>query len=82
MTDYTTGHIVKLIPERGFGFIRSHVEGIDYFFLAKDVRLAAYDGRFDRLAVGHRVTFVAGQNGPGRPRAFMVQVIAEQQDAA
>jgi cold shock CspA family protein len=82
--DYVTiGHIVKLVPERGFGFIRPHAGGVDIFFLAKDVRLDSHDRRFDRLTVGQLVRFTPGTNDNGRPRAYRVEpIVGDQQDAA
>jgi cold shock CspA family protein len=57
------GNIIRLEDERGFGFIRDD-GGMDWFFLADDVR----DGRFDGIWVGERVGFAIIETTSG-PRA-------------
>jgi cold shock CspA family protein len=57
------GNIIRLEPKHGFGFIRDD-GGMDWFFLAGDVR----DGRFDSIWVDERVGFAAALTDKG-PRA-------------
>ena len=59
-----TGTVVRLVVDKGFGFIQSP-EGTEYFFH----RSAAPD--FDRLDVGSTVHFVATE-APKGPRAESV----------
>lgn len=57
------GDIIRLEPERGFGFIRDDA-GMDWFFVAGNVR----GQRFERVWVGERVGFAA-ESTPSGPRA-------------
>ncbi len=54
------GSIIRLEPERGFGFIRDD-GGMDWFFVASDVR-----GGMESVWVGERVSFTpeATRTGP------------------
>lgn len=57
-----TGSIVRLVSERGFGFIKCDGTGQEFFFHARDVN----ERTFAVMKVGHVVTFdvVAGEKGP------------------
>jgi cold shock CspA family protein len=57
------GNIVRIEAERGFGFIHDD-GGMDWFFVAEDIR----DGRFDAVWVGARVGFTP-RSTPNGPRA-------------
>lgn len=57
------GSIIRIEAERGFGFIRDD-GGLDWFFVAEDVR----GGRFENVWVGERVGFTAEATKSG-PRA-------------
>lgn len=57
------GDITRLETDRRFGFIRDDA-GMDWFFVADDVR----GGRFDAIWVGERVGFVPEPTASG-PRA-------------
>jgi cold shock protein len=61
-----SGTIVRLVPDRGFGFLKGP-DGVDHFFH----RSAAQ--AFDALSPGTAVTFVAGQGEKG-PRAEAVEL--------
>jgi len=58
----TTGTVVRIIRDRGFGFIRPEPEGEDIFFHAS----AVADGRFDALEEGVRVEFEQVRDARGR----------------
>lgn len=60
------GHITRLVPEHGFGFIVDD-GGLDWFFVRAGVR----DDGFDRLQIDKRVRFAAEWTGHG-PRAVDV----------
>ena len=62
----TTGTIKKLVPERGFGFIKAD-DGQEYFF-----HRSAIDA-FDSLSGNETVSFEV-ESGPKGPRANKVQV--------
>ena len=57
------GHITRLEPQRGFGWIVDDA-GRDWFFVREGVR----GGRFERLMRGERVTFDFESTAKG-PRA-------------
>ena len=65
------GTVVRLIVDRGFGFIRGEDDGYEYCFH----RSSAPD--FDALEIGMRVTFrpQAAQKGP---RAESVECVRER----
>lgn len=62
-----SGSITRLLPDRGFGFIRSD-DGSEFFFHATTIA----HGAFADLHVGDRVTFEA-TTGPKGPRAEAVE---------
>ncbi len=64
------GHIARLKPDRGFGFIRA-AEGRDVFFH----RSAVLDGNFDLLREGDEVSYEL-ENSPRGPRAKNVRQIS------
>ena len=64
----TNGTIKKLVPERGFGFIKAE-DGQEYFF-----HRSAIDS-FDSLTGDEKVSFEV-EAGPKGPRANKVQVSA------
>lgn len=57
------GEVIRLEPAEGFGFIRDD-GGMDWFFVAGDVR----GGAFGSIWVGERVGFVC-ETTPTGPRA-------------
>ena len=61
-----TGHVVKLMADKGFGFIADQ-KGTQYFFHRSAVR----DG-FDSLELSQPVSFVV-QSSPKGPRAENVR---------
>lgn len=64
------GTIVRMIRDRGFGFIRTE-RGEEIFFHATGVR----DGNFDSMQEGQQVTFDVEQDRRGRgQRAVNVAV--------
>jgi CspA family cold shock protein len=62
----TNGTIKKLVPERGFGFIKGD-DGEEYFFHRNEIE------NFDSLSGDEKVTFQV-ESGPKGPRAGKVQV--------
>ena len=69
-----TGKIVRLISDRGFGFIRTE-DGKEVFFH----HTAVLDGAFDSMSEGVSVEFEMGQDSnSNRERAINVRVVAEQ----
>jgi cold shock CspA family protein len=48
------GEILRIETDKGFGFIKDD-SGMDWFFVAEDVR----GGRFEHIWVGERVGFTA-----------------------
>ena len=63
------GHVVRLIPEEGYGFIETPDEREVYFS-----RNSVIDGSFDRLKLGSKVRF-AEEIGEKGPQASTVHVI-------
>ncbi len=64
-----SGHIKKLVQDRGFGFITGD-DGTDYFFHRSGI-----SGNFDGLRGGEKVTFEIERSQKG-PRATSIQVEA------
>jgi len=60
---------IKLISDRGFGFIRT-AEGKDLFFHRKELKGVDYDS----LGEGKEVEFEVGQDRIGRPQAVRVRL--------
>ena len=56
------GTVVRLIRERGFGFIRSEPDGEEIFFHATSV----VNGRFDTMNEGQSVDFEKVRDPRGR----------------
>jgi cold shock CspA family protein len=67
---------IKLISDRGFGFIRT-VEGKDLFFHRKELEEMDYDS----LREGKEVEFEVGRDRIGRPQAVKVRLPQEYKDA-
>lgn len=67
-----TGEIVRLVRDRGFGFIRRDGFDAELFFHASSVD---ENFAFDDLEVGMRVGFAPAQ-GPKGPRAERIEVLA------
>lgn len=63
----TNGTVVRLVSDKGFGFIRSE-SGSEFFFH----RSACERGEFEQMREGQNVKFEAG-DGPKGPRAERVQ---------
>ena len=70
--DRQSGVIKRLIPDRGFGFIRTS-SGREIFF---HVRALADGVDFEALEQGQAVVFVEGKDATGRPRAVDVQLVS------
>ena len=60
---------IKLISDRGFGFIRM-AEGEDLFFHRKELEGVDYDS----LREGKEVEFEVGRGRIGRPQALRVRL--------
>ncbi len=60
---------IKLISDRGFGFIRT-AEGKDLFFHRKELEGVDYDS----LREGEEVEFEVGRDRIGRPQAVRVRL--------
>jgi cold shock CspA family protein len=69
------GHITRIEPELGFGFIEDD-SGMDWFFVREGVR----GGQMARLARNERVTF-KGEWTPKGPRASDIALEFPQQVA-
>lgn len=65
----TTGRIIRLKPDHGFGFIQDIKTGREFFFHKSAVRGA----QFDELREQQAVQFEPGE-GPKGPRAENVYV--------
>jgi len=61
----TNGTIIKLVKEKGFGFIKGN-DGVEYFF-----HRSSTTGDFEQLLEGQTVRFVATRPPKG-PRAESV----------
>lgn len=70
-----TGEIVRVVDDRGFGFIRCDRLNSDVFLHAS--ALAGWP-----LQVGLRITFALGEDSRGRRRAEDARVVASAGDAA
>lgn len=69
-----TGKIIRMIRDRGFGFIKSDEDGNDYFFHHTALHGTDYQIEFDSLAEGQRVRFEIGIGPNGRPQAIKVKL--------
>lgn len=69
-----TGTIIRLISDKGFGFIRAG-NGSEYFFHHSSVK-----GDFNSLKEKQEVTFEATQ-GPKGPRAEQVALVSKRESA-
>ncbi len=68
-----TGTVVRLVRDRGFGFIRTETEGEEIFFHATSVA----DGRFDSMVEGQQVEYEKTRDPRGRGmRAENVRAMA------
>lgn len=68
-----TGKIIRLISDRGFGFIRAE-DGTEVFFH----HTAVQDSIFDSMREGGSVEFEMGRDArSNRERAINVRVVAE-----
>ena len=69
----TEGTVVRMIRDRGFGFIRTEPDGEEIFFHAS----AVAEGRFDTMYEGEQVTFDKVRDPRGRGlRAENVRPVA------
>jgi len=66
------GKVVRILADKGFGFIKADEDGKEYFFHHS----SCYGGTFADLTVGARVTFEETDSGKG-PRAEMVMLSEE-----
>ena len=66
---------IKLISDRGFGFIRT-AEGKDLFFHRKELEGVDYDS----LREGREVEFEVGRDRIGRSQAVRVRLVETQVD--
>lgn len=67
----STGTIKRLIPNRGFGWIRRTIDGNDFFFHCSELQNCA----FEDLDEGDRVTFFAVPDSPKGPRATTIDLL-------
>jgi cold shock CspA family protein len=67
---------IKLISDRGFGFIRT-AEGKDLFFYRRELEGVDYDS----LREGKEVEFEVGRDRIGRTQAVRVRLPQEYKDA-
>jgi cold shock CspA family protein len=67
---------IKLISDRGFGFIRT-AEGKDLFFYRRELEGVDYDS----LREGKEVEFEVGRDRIGRTQAVRVRLQQEYKDA-
>ena len=58
------GPIIRLLPAKGYGFVRSSENGLTYFVHAKEVKPRL---DFDRLCEGETVEFDPGENENAQP---------------
>ena len=65
--------IIKLISDRGFGFIRPD-EGKDIFFHRSALQGVDYKVDFESLTEGQRVQFEVGTGRDGRTEAIKVRL--------
>ena len=65
-----SGEVVRLFPEQDFGFIRSNLEGEEYYFHANNV----VHPKFTSLKVGTKVHFIEAMGDEG-PQAHRVSGI-------
>jgi cold shock protein len=70
--DRMQGVIRKLVPERGFGFIKPDGGGTDVFMHCTAL---PNKGDFDTLVEGQRVEFTSGDGRDGRTKAVDVKVL-------
>jgi len=61
------GVVVRVVCDRGFGFIRANKDGVDYFF-----HRSACEPLFPTLLAGTPVTFIVGESRKG-PRAEAIE---------
>ena len=64
------GHVVRLFPDEGYGFIRS-TEGREIYFH----RNAVLHGDFNRLEIGTGVRYFPSGEGDQGPQASTVQIV-------
>ncbi len=70
------GHITRLVPEHGFGFLVDDA-GMDWFFLRAGVRAGSFDG----VWIGERVLF-SQEWTPSGPRAADIHFEEREPDEA
>lgn len=63
------GHVVRVVADKGFGFIRGE-DNIEYFFH----RSVVEDNGWDAVQQGTRVTFTIEKNPVKGPRAGSVSL--------
>lgn len=69
MADTVTGQVVRVVADKGFGFIKAEGMDNEFFF-----HRSACDGCFNHLRDGARVTFLIGSGEKG-PRAEQVRMV-------
>jgi len=69
------GEVVRVIADRGFGFLRSSAGPEHFFHMSGFVR----PSEWERLAVGDRLYYDLGTDDQGRSRAFNITVDDEHQ---
>ena len=63
----TQGTVVRIVPDRGFAFVRANGGDVDYFLHTSD-----YSGEFAGITVGQVVAFTPAETPKG-PRACFVE---------
>jgi cold shock protein len=70
---------IKLISDRGFGFIRPD-EGKDIFFHRDALQGIDYRVDFYSLTEGQRVQFEVGTGRDGRPQAIKIRLLQPENE--
>lgn len=71
-TDRKTGTIVRIFPDKAYGFLHCAADARDYFFHKSSLAAGV---EFGTLALQTIVSFTVGQNGKGQPQAEDVRLV-------
>lgn len=74
------GTIVRMVPERGFGFVRSD-EGYEYFFHRSALNATRYEDLAPGIAVVFRIGEEEGDREDERPRAVYLRLAGAAEPA-
>ena len=70
--DRIAGTVIRVVRDRGFGFLRATASGVEYFFHRS--AMVGDPRTFDTITMGTAVQFDAMQGSKG-PRAERVEVV-------